>query len=59
MDKNLNNYRIIKQYAKPKFYNTPDDSVKKLGVFLDLELTGLDYHEEKITEIAMVKFEYK
>jgi len=52
-------YKIIERYNKPDYYNKDDDSSEKLiGVFLDVETTGLDYLEDKIIELAMVSFEY-
>ena len=52
-------YRIIHKYQQPKGYNTADPTDKKLiGVFLDIESTGLFYATDKIIELGMVKFEY-
>ena len=52
-------YRIIHKYQQPKGYNTADPADKKLiGVFLDIESTGLFYATDKLIELGMVKFEY-
>ena len=52
-------YRIIKKYRKPEEYNTNNFTNKKLiGVFLDVEATGLSCATDKILELGMVKFEY-
>jgi len=53
-----NQYRVTEKYQKPEFYNTADASNKLIGVFLDVETTGLSYATDKIIELGMVKFEY-
>lgn len=51
-------YRVTEKYQKPEFYNTDDASNKLIGVFLDIEATGLSYNKDKLIELGMVKFEY-
>lgn len=52
-------YRIIEKYHRPVAYNTDSSTDKKLiGVFLDIESTGLSYATDKLIELGMVKFEY-
>lgn len=54
-------YKILTKYQKPEFYNTYNSSkqtLKKIGIFLDTETTGLSYTIDKILELGMVKFEY-
>jgi DNA polymerase III subunit epsilon len=51
-------YRVIQKYNKPEFYNLNADVPKKIGVFLDIESTGLSFTEDKLIELGMVKFEY-
>lgn len=51
-------YRIITKYNKPEFYNLSADVPKKIGVFLDIETTGLSFTEDKLIELGIVKFEY-
>ena len=51
-------YRVIERYKKPEFYHLSADVPKKIGVFLDIESTGLSYTEDKLIELGMVKFEY-
>lgn len=51
-------YRVIKKYQKPEFYNLNGDVPKLIGVFLDIEATGLSFTEDKLIELGMVKFEY-
>jgi DNA polymerase-3 subunit epsilon len=53
-----NQYRVIEKYNKPEFYNLSADIPKKIGVFLDIESTGLSFTEDKLVELGMVKFEY-
>ena len=51
-------YRVITKYNKPEFYNLSADIPKKIGVFLDIEATGLSFTEDRLIELGMVKFEY-
>ncbi|WPY01906.1 DNA polymerase III PolC-type (plasmid) [Candidatus Trichorickettsia mobilis] len=51
-------YRVTEKYKKPEFYNTDDSSDKLIGVFLDIEATGLSCNKDKLIELGMVKFEY-
>ena len=56
-----NQYRVIEKYQRPEYYNTgnPDNpELKLIGVFLDIEATGLSYTQDKLIELGMVKFEY-
>ena len=51
-------YKVLTKYEKPKFYNPSRDDTKKLiGIFLDIEATGLSA-QDKLIELGMVKFEY-
>lgn len=53
-------YRVVERYTKPRFYHSGEDILsteKKIGVFLDIEATGLS-SEDKLIELGMVKFEY-
>ena len=61
-------YRVIERYKKPDFYNVDEDiyigadntdktPTKRIGVFLDIEATGVS-SEDKVIELGMVKFEY-
>ncbi len=52
------NHRVITRYKKPEFYNLSADVSKKIGVFLDIEATGLSFSDDKLIELGMVKFEY-
>lgn len=55
-----NEYRVIRKYIKPEFYNDEgiSSNTKRIGVFLDVESTGLSYSNNKLIELGMVKFEY-
>ena len=53
-----NQYRVTEKYQKPEYYNIADASDKLIGVFLDVEATGLSYATDKMIELGMVKFEY-
>ncbi len=53
-----NQYRVTEKYQKPESYNKADTSDKLIGVFLDIEATGLSYATDKMIELGMVKFEY-
>lgn len=50
-------YNVITKYRKPEFYNLNADIQKNIGVFLDIEATGLSAGD-KLIELGMVKFEY-
>ena len=48
-------YRVINRYQKPKGYNVASPNDKKLiGVFLDIESTGLSHTIDKLLELGMV-----
>ena len=51
-------YRVIQKYQKQDSYNTASTDHKLIGVFLDIEATGLSYATDKMIELGMVKFEY-
>lgn len=51
-------YKIIRRYKRPSFYHVDDLIPKKIGVFLDIEATGLSHIDDKLIELGMVKFEY-
>lgn len=52
------NHQVITRYKKPEFYNLNADLPKKIGVFLDIESTGLSFTDDRLIELGMVKFEY-
>ena len=59
-------YRVIRKYQKPEGYNLGNDGNNSnnksqnmlIGVFLDIEATGLLYTNDKLIELGIVKFEY-
>lgn len=52
-------YRVLRKYKRPDLYNdNVVSSEKRIGVFLDVETTGLSYANNKLIELGMVKFEY-
>jgi DNA polymerase-3 subunit epsilon len=53
-------YRLTKKYKKPLGYNLNINipGKKRIGVFLDIEATGLSHLNNKLIELGMVKFEY-
>ncbi len=51
-------YKILRRLKPREFINTPDGTPTKLGIFLDLETTGLNSSTDEIIEIAMVPFTF-
>lgn len=51
-------YRVVEKYQKPGAYNDDYQLPKLIGVFLDIESTGLSFATDKIIELGMVRFEY-
>ena len=52
------NFRVIRRLEERSRYNDDDGSEKFLGIYLDVECTGLDYARESIIELGMIRFEY-
>ena len=52
------NFRVIRRLEERTKYNDDDGSEKLLGVYLDVECTGLDYDKDAIIELGMIRFEY-
>lgn len=52
------NYRVLRRLLPRPYLTPPDANPTKLGLFLDLETTGLDPLNDEIIEIAMLPFTY-
>ncbi len=52
------NYKIIRRYVRPDFYNESGGQEILKGIFLDSETTGLNAQKDKVIEIAIVPFEF-
>lgn len=53
------NYRVIRRFKPVDVYNRDDaDEVKLVGLYVDVETTGLNAGMDKIIELAMVAFEF-
>ena len=51
-------YKVLKCFERIERYSPDNNQEKRIGVFLDIESTGLNTLTDKIIEIALVPFEY-
>lgn len=61
MAKQLNesqNYKVLKYFQRIERYFSDNNEKKFIGVYLDIEATGLNTSTDKIIEIALIPFEY-
>lgn len=52
------NHKVLHKFNKVDKYNAANNEDKFIGVFVDVETTGLDKSKDKIIELALVPFEY-
>lgn len=51
-------YRVLRRLAPRPFIEPPDASETRVGLFVDVETTGLDPSRDEVIELAMVPFTY-
>jgi len=51
-------YRVLRRLVPRSAITPPDGSKTCLGVFLDVETTGLDHTKDEVIELAMMPFRY-
>ncbi|HUQ98350.1 MAG TPA: 3'-5' exonuclease [Gemmatimonadaceae bacterium] len=51
-------YQVIERLEYRPRYNPEDGSSKRIGLFVDVETTGLDATTDKIIELSVVRFEF-
>lgn len=51
-------FQVLKQFEKIDYYNTENNEPKLIGIFIDIETTGLNFQVDKIIELALVPFEF-
>lgn len=51
-------YRVLRRLKPRPPVTVPDGVVTRIGLFVDVETTGLDWRADEIIELAMVPFRY-
>jgi DNA polymerase-3 subunit epsilon len=51
-------YRVLRRLVPQSIISPPDGSQTRLGLFVDVETTGLDHSRDEVIELAMVPFTY-
>ena len=51
-------YRVLHRFKPRNQYSEDDAENKRIGIFLDVETTGLDAQVERIIELALLPFEF-
>ncbi|NTV93721.1 MAG: 3'-5' exonuclease [Chlorobiaceae bacterium] len=51
-------YRVLRKLPDTNCYNPPPKEMPQVGVYVDIETTGLNPGVDKIIELAMVSFEF-
>ncbi|MDX8397856.1 MAG: 3'-5' exonuclease [Mariprofundaceae bacterium] len=51
-------YRVLKRLHAPDFYQPGEPIIKRIGIVIDTETTGVDTAKDKIIELGFVAFEY-
>ncbi len=51
-------YRVLRKLPEITCYNPPPKEMPQVGVYVDIETTGLNPGVDKIIELAMVSFEF-
>src|SRR6056297_2790641 len=52
------NYRVLRRLPEIPCYYPPGDETPHIGVYVDIETTGLNPGTDHIIELAMVTFEF-